>query len=54
MQGLDLDEDHILQDDCFEGIEAEEEYEGYMGNSVGLADLWTEAGGWILDQNWRC
>ena len=35
-RGLGLDEDCVLQDGCFEDIEAEEEYEGYMGNSVSL------------------
>ena len=34
MSGLPLDEDHILQNDCFDGADAEEEFEGYMGNSV--------------------
>lgn len=33
---LRLDEQDILQEDCFEDLEAEEEYEGYMGNSVCL------------------
>lgn len=33
-QDLSLDEDDILQEDCFEGLDAEEEYEGFMGNSV--------------------
>lgn len=34
---LRLDEQDILQEDCFEDLEeAKEEYEGYMGNSVRL------------------
>ncbi|KAK2594873.1 hypothetical protein QQS21_007425 [Conoideocrella luteorostrata] len=33
-EGLHLNEDDILEEDCFEGLDAEEEYEGYMGNSV--------------------
>ncbi|POR35594.1 Uncharacterized protein TPAR_04224 [Tolypocladium paradoxum] len=39
-QDLRLDEDDILQEDCFEDLEAEEEYEGYMGNSGPTATHW--------------
>ncbi|KJK80992.1 hypothetical protein H634G_03525 [Metarhizium anisopliae BRIP 53293] len=31
---------NILQEDCFEDLEAEEEYEGYMGNSGPTATHW--------------
>lgn len=38
-QDLDLNQDDILQDDCFVNLDQadEEEYEGYMGNSVCLS-----------------
>lgn len=41
-QGLDLNQDDILQDDCFDVLDqaAEEEYEGYMGNSGPTATHW--------------
>lgn len=32
--GLNLDEGNVRQQNCFEDLEAEEEYEGYMGDSV--------------------
>ncbi|KAF4467716.1 2OG-Fe(II) oxygenase superfamily [Fusarium albosuccineum] len=31
---LHFDEEDVLLDDCFDGVDAEEEYEGYMGNPV--------------------
>ncbi|KJZ73341.1 hypothetical protein HIM_07345 [Hirsutella minnesotensis 3608] len=31
---LELKEEHILQDDCFDNVNAEEDYEGYMGIPV--------------------
>ncbi|KAM6514007.1 hypothetical protein FALCPG4_015191 [Fusarium falciforme] len=40
---LHLDEDDILEEDCFEDLEAEEEYEGYMGNSGPTATHWYRA-----------
>ncbi|KAK7409253.1 hypothetical protein QQX98_008563 [Neonectria punicea] len=39
-QGLELDEDDILDENCFEDLEAEEEYEGFMGNSGPTATHW--------------
>lgn len=39
-QGLHLNEDDILQENCFENLEAEEEYEGFMGNSGPTATHW--------------
>lgn len=33
-ENLHFDEDHLLDPDCFVDLEGEEEYEGYMGNSV--------------------
>ncbi|UPK94589.1 hypothetical protein LCI18_005524 [Fusarium solani-melongenae] len=32
-KGLELDDDDILQEDAFEDVDGQEEYEGYMGNS---------------------
>ncbi|UKZ88872.1 uncharacterized protein TrAFT101_004602 [Trichoderma asperellum] len=39
-QGLHLNGDDILQENCFENLEAEEEYEGFMGNSGPTATHW--------------
>lgn len=33
-ENLHFDENHLLEPDCFVDLEGEEEYEGYMGNSV--------------------
>lgn len=40
IENLALDEDDILEENCFEDIEAEEEYEGFMGNSGPSATHW--------------
>lgn len=40
IENLALDEEDVLEDDCFVDIEAEEEYEGYMGNSGPSATHW--------------
>ncbi|KAH7141955.1 hypothetical protein EDB81DRAFT_885007 [Dactylonectria macrodidyma] len=39
-EDLNFDEEDILEEDCFEGIDAEEEYEGYMGNYGPSATHW--------------
>ncbi|KAM5368775.1 hypothetical protein ACJZ2D_009329 [Fusarium nematophilum] len=39
-QALHLDEDDILDEECFEDFDAEEEYEGCMGNSGPTATHW--------------
>lgn len=36
-QGMRFDPDDVLQDGCFDDLDPEEEYEGYMGNSVCLS-----------------
>ncbi|KAJ3530432.1 hypothetical protein NM208_g9334 [Fusarium decemcellulare] len=39
-EDLHFEEEDILLEDCFEGLDAEEDYEGYMGNSGPLATHW--------------
>ncbi|KAG5984728.1 hypothetical protein E4U55_003500 [Claviceps digitariae] len=39
-QGMHLDEDDILEDECFENVDAQEDYEGYMGNWGPSATHW--------------
>lgn len=34
-ENVSFETDDLLQEDCFDDIEGEEEYEGFMGNSVG-------------------
>ncbi|KAH6975020.1 hypothetical protein BKA56DRAFT_524277 [Ilyonectria sp. MPI-CAGE-AT-0026] len=40
IENLVLNEEDILEENCFDDIEAEEEYEGYMGNSGPSATHW--------------
>ncbi|KAG6001850.1 hypothetical protein E4U21_003778 [Claviceps maximensis] len=39
-RGMHLDDDDLLEIDCFEGFDAEEDYEGYMGNWGPSATHW--------------
>ncbi|KAF5013512.1 hypothetical protein FDECE_499 [Fusarium decemcellulare] len=39
-EDVHFDEHDVLLDNCFDGVDAEEEYEGYMGNSGPTATHW--------------
>ncbi|KAI9148884.1 hypothetical protein HJFPF1_10927 [Paramyrothecium foliicola] len=39
-EGLQLDQNDVLRQDCFEDVEAAEEYEAFMGNEGGTTTQW--------------